>query len=264
MAQAAREEIGAVLERTIEDYTAQDYAEDWDLEGLMLALNQIYPVNVPADQIDRQHSDTAELVDLVLADAGAQYEAREAELGEEVMRALERFLLLQVIDERWREHLYDMDYLREGIGLRGAAQLDPLVAYKNEAYTLFTDLMNTVWSDFTRMIFHVEFQAAPPSGAAGALPGCRQLDPRGERHLLGRRSGRRARDRRRCGRCSSRERACGGRVRRARGGSLDGCRRAASPQRGRANRAQRPVLVRVGQEVQALSRSVGDVECSDR
>jgi preprotein translocase subunit SecA len=164
MAQAAREEIGAVLERTIEDYTAQDYAEDWDLEGLMLALNQIYPVNVPADQIDRQHSDTAELVDLVLADAGAQYEAREAELGEEVMRALERFLLLQVIDERWREHLYDMDYLREGIGLRGAAQLDPLVAYKNEAYTLFTDLMNTVWSDFTRMIFHVEFQAAPPSG----------------------------------------------------------------------------------------------------
>ena len=62
------------------------------------------------------------------------------------MRALERYLLLQIIDQRWREHLYDMDYLREGIHLRGFAQIDPLVAYKNEAFTLFTDLMNTIWS----------------------------------------------------------------------------------------------------------------------
>jgi preprotein translocase subunit SecA len=168
MAQAAREEIGAVLERTIEEYTAQDYAEDWDLDGLMLALGQIYPISIPGDQIDRQRSDTAELIELVLADAGAQYDAREAELGEELMRALERFLLLQVIDERWREHLYDMDYLREGIGLRGAAQLDPLVAYKNEAFTLFTDMMNTIWADFTRMIFHVELQAAPQPSAGPA------------------------------------------------------------------------------------------------
>ena len=92
------------------------------------------------------------------------------------MRALERYLLLQTIDERWREHLSDMDYLREGIHLRGFAQIDPLVAYKNEAYTLFTDLMNTVWSDFARMIFHVEVQiqaaerdasAASPSYQAG-------------------------------------------------------------------------------------------------
>ena len=72
------------------------------------------------------------------------------------MRALERYLLLQIIDQRWREHLYDMDYLREGIHLRGFAQIDPLVAYKNEAFTLFSDLMNTIWSDFSRMIFHVE------------------------------------------------------------------------------------------------------------
>ncbi len=72
------------------------------------------------------------------------------------MRALERFLLLQIIDERWREHLYDMDYLREGIHLRGFAQIDPLVAYKNEAFTLFGDLMNSVWTDFARMIFNVQ------------------------------------------------------------------------------------------------------------
>ena len=76
--------------------------------------------------------------------------AREEELGDELMRALERFLLLQIIDQRWREHLYDMDYLREGIHLRGFAQIEPLVAYKNEAFKLFRDLMNTIWADFAR------------------------------------------------------------------------------------------------------------------
>ena len=82
------------------------------------------------------------------------------------MRALERYLLLQIIDQRWREHLYDMDYLREGIHLRGFAQIDPLVAYKNEAFTLFSDLMNTIWSDFSRMIFHVEVQVEGENGEA--------------------------------------------------------------------------------------------------
>jgi preprotein translocase subunit SecA len=83
------------------------------------------------------------------------------------MRALERYLLLQIIDQRWREHLYDMDYLREGIHLRGFAQLDPLIAYKNEAFDLFTDLMNTVWSDFARMIFNVEVEVEGADGAGG-------------------------------------------------------------------------------------------------
>ena len=74
------------------------------------------------------------------------------------MRALERFLLLQIIDQRWREHLYDMDYLREGIHLRGFAQIDPLVAYKNEGFALFQDLMNSIWSDFARMVYNVEVE----------------------------------------------------------------------------------------------------------
>ncbi|MGD0196723.1 MAG: preprotein translocase subunit SecA [Solirubrobacteraceae bacterium] len=170
MAEAARDEIAGVLERAIDEYTAEEYAEDWDLDGLMLALSQIYPVSIPPDQIDRGHSDPSELTELVLADVAAQYEAREAELGEELMRALERYLLLTIIDERWREHLYDMDYLREGIHLRGFAQIDPLVAYKNEAYTLFTDLMNTVWADFARMIFHVQVQVQGSNGDASAPP----------------------------------------------------------------------------------------------
>ena len=80
------------------------------------------------------------------------------------MRELERFLLLQIIDQRWREHLYDMDYLREGIRLRGFAQIEPLVAYKNEAFELFRDLMNTIWSDFAQMIFHVEVTPVDANG----------------------------------------------------------------------------------------------------
>ena len=75
------------------------------------------------------------------------------------MRALERFMLLQIIDERWREHLHDMDYLREGIHLRGFAQIDPLVAYKNEGFEMFTELMNNIWDEFARYVFNVEVQA---------------------------------------------------------------------------------------------------------
>jgi preprotein translocase subunit SecA len=87
------------------------------------------------------------------------------------MRALERYLLLTIIDQRWREHLYDMDYLREGIHLRGFAQIDPLVAYKNEAFTLFQDLMNSIWSDFARMIYNVEVEVEGENGQReGAVP----------------------------------------------------------------------------------------------
>src|SRR5207248_11105402 len=93
----------------------------------------------------------------------------------ELMRALERFLLLQIIDQRWREHLYDMDYLREGIHLRGFAQIEPLVAYKNEAFELFRDLMNSIWTDFAQMIFHVE---VTPTGAnAQPIPPPQQRRP---------------------------------------------------------------------------------------
>ena len=101
------------------------------------------------------------------------YNEREEDFGEELMRALERYMLLQIIDNRWREHLHDMDYLREGIHLRGFAQIDPLVAYKNEGFEMFTELMNNVWDEFARYIFNVEVsveqeqQQAPPSWGGG-------------------------------------------------------------------------------------------------
>ena len=83
---------------------------------------------------------------------------------------LERYLILQIIDQRWREHLYDMDYLREGIHLRGFAQIEPLVAYKNEAFTLFADLMNSIWADFARMIYNVEVEVQGPNGDGAEQP----------------------------------------------------------------------------------------------
>ena len=89
------------------------------------------------------------------------YDEREEQLGEELMRYLERSILLQVIDNRWREHLFDMDYLREGIHLRGFAQIDPLVAYKNEGFAMFEELMHSIWEEFSKLIFHAEVEVDP-------------------------------------------------------------------------------------------------------
>jgi preprotein translocase subunit SecA len=178
MRDSAREQVAEAVTRIIGEYTGGDYLEEWDLEGLWRALEDIWPVSFTADEVDLNAVDRESLTELLADDAIALYDKREEELGDELMRALERYLLLQIIDQRWREHLYDMDYLREGIHLRGFAQIDPLIAYKNEAYELFTDLMNTIWADFARMIYHVEVavegeeEPAPPtfapSPAAGA------------------------------------------------------------------------------------------------
>jgi preprotein translocase subunit SecA len=156
MSDAAREELTSLIERLVEEYTAGDFIEDWDVEGLVRRVEEIFIPSAELAEIDPQRVDREELTAVLQQEALALYDQREEQLGSELMRALERFLLLQVIDQRWREHLYDMDYLREGIHLRGFAQIEPLVAYKNEAFELFRDLMNSIWGDFGRMIFHVE------------------------------------------------------------------------------------------------------------
>jgi preprotein translocase subunit SecA len=171
MGEEARQQVEGTIERTIDQYTPGDYMEDWDLDGLFTALGQFFPVELGEDELDPETVDTGYLNERVSEMALERYNAREQELGQELMGALERFLILQIIDERWREHLYDMDYLREGIHLRGFAQIDPLVAYKNEAFELFGDLMNSVWVDFTRMIFNVQVNVEGPqdqNGGGGA------------------------------------------------------------------------------------------------
>ncbi len=166
MATVAREQIAEVIGRTVDEDTPGDYIEDWDLEGLWAQLDQIFQVDFGYEELDRESIDREELKRLLVDDAHKLYDERETELGEELTRELERYLLLQIIDQRWREHLYDMDYLREGIHLRGFAQIDPLIAYKNEGFGLFQDLMNTIWSDFARMIFNVEVEVEGENGSA--------------------------------------------------------------------------------------------------
>jgi preprotein translocase subunit SecA len=167
----AREEVGKVIERTVDQHTQADYIEDWDMDGLFTAVGQFFPLDLGDEDLDRDTVDRNELTDRIVDEALTRYKAREDSLGTELMEALERFLLLQTIDERWREHLFDMDYLREGIHLRGFAQIDPLVAYKNEAFVLFGDLMNSVWSDYARMIYNVQVNVEGQNGGAqGGAP----------------------------------------------------------------------------------------------
>src|SRR4051812_37099350 len=168
MGEPAREELGHVIRRLVDEHTPGDYVEEWDLDGLFLALRDIFPTELTPPEVSGRQLDREELVETLTAEAVELYDRREQELGEELMRALERYLLLQIIDNRWREHLYDMDYLREGIHLRGFAQIEPLVAYKNEAFELFTDLMNTIWSDFARMIYNIEVTIEGDGGGNGA------------------------------------------------------------------------------------------------
>src|SRR3712207_2955734 len=156
MGGVSREEIGKVVSRLVDEYTATDYFEDWDLNELWGQLDQIFEVDFLPEELDSATTDRETLKELHIEDALKLYDEREEQLTPDVMRTLERFLLLQIIDERWREHLFDMDYLREGIHLRGFAQIEPIVAYKNEAFTLFEDMMNAIWSTFARMVYNVE------------------------------------------------------------------------------------------------------------
>jgi preprotein translocase subunit SecA len=165
MSATARDQIGSVVDRLAEEYLAGDYVEDWDVDGLLTQLEQIYPIAIAPEDVDPNTINREELLGDVKEDMVKAYDEREEELGPELMRQLERFVLLQIIDERWREHLHDMDYLREGIHLRGFAQIDPLVAYKNEGFDMFGQLMNAIWEEFARYIFRVEVRVEGGNGS---------------------------------------------------------------------------------------------------
>ncbi|MGX6447119.1 preprotein translocase subunit SecA [Patulibacter sp. S7RM1-6] len=170
MSDDAKEEIGNVISRSLDDYLPADDFEAWNVDGLLVALQALWPVSLDRSQIDPDSTDREDLHRILHEDAIAAYDRREAELGDELMRQVERYLLLSIIDQRWREHLYDMDYLREGIHLRGYAQIEPIVAYKNEAYDLFQDLMASIWNDFAQMVFNVQVEVEDPSLQPAAGP----------------------------------------------------------------------------------------------
>jgi preprotein translocase subunit SecA len=172
ISETARDEVEGVIERLVEEYTAGDLLEEWDLGELETQLRLIWPVAVDVGTLAPEQVDREKLKDALDDDAMKAYDEREQDLGEELMRHLERSILLQVIDNRWREHLFDMDYLREGIHLRGFAQIDPLVAYKNEGFNMFSELMHSIWDEFSKLVYRAEIEVNPAqsNGANGANP----------------------------------------------------------------------------------------------
>jgi preprotein translocase subunit SecA len=158
-------QVGQFLADTIQAYvdaeTAEGFAEDWDLQKLWSALRLVYPISITIDGLITEVGsvgglDADFLASRIIEDAEAAYAKREAELGPEVMRELERKVLLSVLDRKWREHLYEMDYLQEGIGLRAMAQRDPLVEYQREGYELFSAMMDAIKEELASLVFNVE------------------------------------------------------------------------------------------------------------
>jgi len=165
--------IDDVVRSYVEGATASGYAEEWDLDALWTALKTLYPVALSQEEAIEQaggaRSDLTRdfLVEELVADARSAYDVREEELGEEVLRELERRVLLSVIDRKWREHLYEMDYLREGISLRALAQRDPLVEYQREGFDMFTAMMESIKEESVGFLFNLEVQIdEEPTGAA--------------------------------------------------------------------------------------------------
>jgi preprotein translocase subunit SecA len=179
MSDKAREELAGMMRRLVDEYTAGDFVEDWDVSGLLRRVEEIFTPSNEIESVDPNGVDREELTAALQEEVLDSYETREEQLGPELMRALERFLLLQIIDQRWTEHLHDLDYLQQGIHLRGIGGMtDPLVIYKNEAFALFEDLMNLIWDDFAKLIFHVQVNVegdpndgAPPPPERRVAPG---------------------------------------------------------------------------------------------
>ena len=147
----------------------QEFAEEWDLDQLWIDLKQIWPVALDLKQLEDDHGGAAnvdrdELIQELQKDAQAAYDNREAEVGEEVMRELERRVLLSVLDRKWREHLYEMDYLREGIYLRAYSQRDPLVEYQREGFEMFATMMDGIKEEAVGFLFNLEVSTEDEDG----------------------------------------------------------------------------------------------------
>jgi preprotein translocase subunit SecA len=155
------------------------FPEDWDLEKLWTALGTLYPISLDRDQLVKDAGGvegltTDSLTTLVVADALSAYDEREEQLGPEVTRELERRVVLSVLDRKWRENLYEMDYLREGIGLRAYSQRDPLVEYQREGYDMFNAMMDAIKEESVGFLFNLEVEIADEEDEGieeGAEPG---------------------------------------------------------------------------------------------
>ena len=172
-----KEQVETFIHDTVTAYvegaTAEGFPENWDLDTLFTALKSLYPISFTVDQLisevgGREALDADFLLEKVLADVEKAYEIRETSLTPPVMRELERKVLLSVLDRKWREHLYEMDYLQEGIGLRAMAQRDPLVEYQREGYDLFAAMMDSIKEEMVGFLFNVDVEVTNESGEVAA------------------------------------------------------------------------------------------------
>ncbi|WWW01501.1 preprotein translocase subunit SecA [Actinomadura luteofluorescens] len=177
-----QEQIRRMLDEVVAGYvagaTGEGFAEEWDLDKLWKAFKQLYPISITVDELvedvggDISALDAETLAEKIREDALAAYDKREEELGAEVMRELERRVVLSVLDRKWREHLYEMDYLQEGIGLRAMAQRDPLVEYQREGYDMFNAMLDGIKEESVGYLFNleVEVEDQPETPVVGAEP----------------------------------------------------------------------------------------------
>ena len=163
--------VNTVVEQYVRGLT-EGFVEDWDLDALWTQLRTLYPVSLDiADYEGRGELTVEELVTDFQADAQKAYDARTEALGEETMREFERQVLLTVLDRKWREHLYEMDYLREGIGLRAMAQRDPLVEYQREGGDMFNAMMEAFMEEVVGYLFNLEVRVEPATPQVGLVAG---------------------------------------------------------------------------------------------
>ncbi|HMQ28372.1 MAG TPA: SEC-C metal-binding domain-containing protein, partial [Acidimicrobiales bacterium] len=160
----AVEYLAEAVDATIGTYCVSDFTEEWDLEGLHNEIGTFWPSALTVDELGATAS-TDELYEVLMAEATAYYESREAELGAETMRNIERQVMLRIIDQRWREHLYEMDYLQGGINLRAMGQKDPLVEWQREGFEMFGQMMSIIAQEFVKYIMHVQVVAQPEEEA---------------------------------------------------------------------------------------------------
>jgi preprotein translocase subunit SecA len=155
----AIEYLAEAIEGVIATFCVSDFNEEWDLEGLVPEIQQFWPTTVTVDELAGLTT-TDEIYERLMGEAQAYYEQREQELGEETMREVERQVMLRIIDQKWREHLYEMDYLQEGINLRAMGQKDPLVEWQREGFEMFGSMMQGIAQDFVKYVMHAQVSVA--------------------------------------------------------------------------------------------------------
>ena len=152
--------FAAVIDEALDTYCVTEHKEDWDLEGLATALQALWPQKVESSDLEK-HQDVNGLYEAVMGNAIQFYESREQELTPDVMRQVEGQIMLRILDQRWRDHLYSMDYLKEGIHLRAMGQKNPLTEWQREGFEMFETMMDSVSEDFVKYVSHIEISDNP-------------------------------------------------------------------------------------------------------